>query len=168
MSKRTRHNLDLPKIAKAIQEYKTTNKTQTQCAEEAGINVKLFSYYYLNGFKKSVKVGSDGTGEVPKDIPYQKKAKGRPNNYDEILIVNDTEQKPSHGPNHNLQVVNTQSQKGGSISIAPPLPPRQVQPVQQVQPNRAQDINNIVKNKIQAAKTVNAGGLTRVDLGSFL
>ena len=50
---RQKHNLDLPIIAKAIQEYKTTNKTQQQCANDAGIYMELFRYYYLNGFEDS-------------------------------------------------------------------------------------------------------------------
>lgn len=45
--------IDLVTIAVAIHEYKTTNKTQQQCANDAGISMELFRYYYLNGFEDS-------------------------------------------------------------------------------------------------------------------
>lgn len=83
MTTRVKHNMDLPKIALAIQEYKTTPKTQRQCAAEFGIPYKLFSYYYLNGFKKNQKVGG---AMIPTETQYKKKSKQRQNNYDVILV----------------------------------------------------------------------------------
>ena len=83
MSHRTNHIHNLPLIAKAIQEYKTTHQTQKECAAKYGIPYKVFSYYFLNGFKKNQKVGG---GLIPEETPYQKKAKGRVNNYDVILV----------------------------------------------------------------------------------
>ena len=56
MSYRRKHNLELPTIAQAIDEYRTSSKTQKECADEYGIPIKVFSYYYLNGFKKTHKM----------------------------------------------------------------------------------------------------------------
>lgn len=97
MPQRVNHNQEIPKIAQAIREYKLTHKTQKQCAAEFGIPYKLFSYYYLNGFKKNQKVGG---GLIPDETPYQKKAKGRANNYEVILVGGDgsTQEQPQFQP----------------------------------------------------------------------
>ena len=84
MSRRNSHMHDLPTIAKAIQEYKTTYQTQKECADKFGIPYKVFSYYFLNGFKKNQKVGG---GLIPEETPYQKKSKTRANNYYDVVLV---------------------------------------------------------------------------------
>ena len=45
MSSRARHNVEYTQIAKAIQDYKTSHKTQKECAKDANIPYKVFSYY---------------------------------------------------------------------------------------------------------------------------
>lgn len=63
MSKtRVSHNLEIPNIARAIEEYKVSYMTQKQCAEKFNIPIKVFSYYFLNGFKKINKIRASGGG----------------------------------------------------------------------------------------------------------
>lgn len=166
MTNRSRHNAEIPVIARAIQEYKTTHKTQRQCAEEFGIPYKVFSYYYLYGFKKNQKVG--GT-LIPEDDlqPHVRKSKLRQNNYDIVLVGGNNEQQQIQHP--------VQRQ-------LPPKPVSHTVPVQQYNNQRSvsetsrNQVSNIpqrsypqmnVKEKLNAATTIKDGG-KHIDLSQFL
>ena len=167
---RQKHNLDLPRIAKAIQEYKTTNKTQKQCADDAGITVKLFSYYYLNGFKKSQKLAGGNfhsndanTNSVIKEdapqpnIKYERKAKLRDNNYEIVLVGEQTEtNKPSGGSRQIAQQKIMQNNTTNTTNFA--------------NPTNATGVigNQSIRNKLAAATTVSSTGVKKVNLSAFM
>lgn len=162
---RTRHNLELPTIAAAIQEYKTSHSTQKECAAKYGVPIKVFSYYYLNGFKKNQKVG--GTLLPNDDMqPHVRKSKLRENNYN-VVLTGGYEQTQQQITNPNLS--------------RPQIPPKpishELHPIPQVsvsskhpsekhivsQPNIQQNI----KDKINAATTIRSGS-KHIDLDQFL
>lgn len=86
-----KHLLDLPLIARAIEDYKKTGMTQKECAEKYKIPIKVFSYYYLNGIKKIKKAEAIEISLPPEHI-IQRKAKPRQGNYD-IELEYDQQQK---------------------------------------------------------------------------
>lgn len=164
MSNRSNHIHDLPKIAKAIQEYKTTHQTQKECAAKYGIPYKVFSYYFLNGFKKNQKVGG---GLIPEETPYQKKAKGRANNYDIILVG---------GENPAPQQVQFQPPPVSHQYIAPPPTQRSAKPPPEIKkmPSTTTTGRSIapvsshtlssVREKFNAALTVGKNGKKHFDI----
>jgi hypothetical protein len=174
MSTRINHAHDLPLIAKAIQEYKTTHQTQKECAVKHNIPYKVFSYYFLNGFKKNQKVGG---GLIPEETPYQKKAKGRVNNYEVILVGGDnpTPQQKFQQPHFQSSPVSHQYNTPPSQTIKPsPVIPSYTQPKtvvkKQVQIISSKPITHVnstmasIKEKLNAATTVSKDGKKRVDL----
>jgi len=167
MSNRTRHNAEIPTIARAIQEYKTTTKTQPECAKEFGIPIKVFSYYYLNGFKKNQRVGG---GLIPDETPHQRKSKNRDNNYEVVLVGAGNQSKPiSHTPPQ----PSTQSTKPISHTPqSPPQPsPQPTKPISKpvIKNDQKQIINNAsIAHKINNATTVSKTGKVHVDLSQFL
>lgn len=95
---RKKHNRDIPNIARAIEKYQNSDLTQAECAKEFGISVKVFSYYYLNGFKKKQFLLDDNNEPI-----FVKKSKMRSNNYNDVLSggSNITTQ-PSHSIKKNI------------------------------------------------------------------
>ena len=182
---RQKHNLDLPRIAKAIQEYKTTNKTQKQCADDADITVKLFSYYYLNGFKKSQKMdggnfhsNDPGTNEtvkeggVPPNMKYEKKAKLRNNNYAEVVLMGE---QPNTDNKHILPPQHAGTAPQQKLVYQQPVyqqpvyqPPVYQQPVYQPLLIKPAPADPVIKKQITAATTVLSNGIKKVDLGQIL
>lgn len=157
MTSRTQHNNEIPVIAKAIQEYKTTHKTQRQCAEEFNIPYKVFSYYYLYGFKKNQKVG--GT-LIPEDDqqPHIRKSKLRQNNYD-IVLVGGKEQQPQQQQIYSKPISHVPPTQQRPMSESTRKPQSQFS--QQLYPTMN------VKDKLTAATTIKDGS-KHIDLGQFL
>jgi hypothetical protein len=142
------HNNDLPIIAQAIKEYQTTTKTQKQCAEQFGVPLKLFSYYYLNGFKKAEKKGGN---IIPNDSKPAgvRRSKLRDNNYN-IVLENSEQQKipQTNGiPNSSNPPL---IQCGGKSNV----------------PKQTKTANAPVLNMNNG--TTGTGGIRKVDLTSFL
>jgi hypothetical protein len=135
------HNNDLPLIASAIKEYQTTTKTQKQCADQFGISQKLFSYYYLNGFKKAEKKGGS---IIPNDSKPAgvRRSKLRDNNYN--IVLETSEQQ------------NVKNTNGIPNSSNPPL----------IQGGGKTVIPQTTKPKLPLAN--DTGNLRKVDLTSFL
>lgn len=170
-AKRQPHNFDLPIIAKAIEEYKTSCKTQKQCAAEFNIPIKVFSYYFLNGFKKHEKLaqmnGGGDAGIAKTPGAYQKKAKQRPNYCVELLPANMT--NPLTGGNNVNNNHVTDDDNIPSITIAPPKKMQSPQPVimqQRSIPNM--NVNDTIRNNMKAAMTVKSNGTKRLDLEKMM
>lgn len=177
MPLRGNHIHDLPKIALAIKEYKTTHQTQKECAAKHGIPYKVFSYYFLNGFKKNQKVGG---GLIPEETPYQKKAKGRANNYDVIIVGDENADAVPPTPQFHPPPVN-------HTYIPPPPKPQPVVKQQKTVVAEQQMVggNGVVrrspavsempsasaiqfaKEKLMKASTINASGRRRVDIDTL-
>lgn len=111
--KRTRnvnfHRDDMPTIAKAIHEYKTTPKTQKVCAAEFGVPFKVFSYYYLHGFKGNKNFDevftntTNNVTEKPKKVqkkaPVQQPIKPLKDQPVQITIIPNSSEEPPSGKN---------------------------------------------------------------------
>jgi hypothetical protein len=179
MSSRKNHIHDLPLIAKAIQEYKTTHQTQKECAAKYGIPYKVFSYYFLNGFKKNQKVGG---GLIPEETAYQKKAKQRVNNYDIVLLGGNNvpvqqqlplpPQLPPQPVSHQYQAppmsqqqvkssVKPSSKDYASISVAGGSK-------SMAKPHQNTSTHMTIKDKMKAATMVGKDGKKRLDLDGFI
>lgn len=172
MTTRVKHNMDLPKIAQAIQEYKTTHKTQRQCAAEFGITYKLFSYYYLNGFKKNQKVGG---GLIPEETPYQKKAKQRANNYEVMIVGSDNKPKQQDIPQLPPAPVSHQLTTSYIKPLTEkPISSKSISSVKQYSEYKTEtqrggaSIDNSISGKIKAASSVSKSGKKHVDLDPFI
>lgn len=150
MPQRKNHYQELPVIAKAIQDYKTSGLTQKEAAAKYGIPYKVFSYYYLNGFSKSKK---KDVSYLP-EVQYEKKSKLRQQNYDiEIVPANNIHELPP-----NLA--------GGSQQQIPPQPiPK---PVSKLPIKSNETIPKTITEKLNAASRVSASGKKVVDLSQFI
>jgi hypothetical protein len=147
---RKNHYQELPLIARAIQEYKTSGLTQKEAAAKYNIPYKVFSYYYLNGFSKNK---NKDPSYLP-EVKYEKKSKLRQQNYD-IEIVSSNNKPINHTLPSNLS--------GGSIQQQSyTLPP---QPV--VYKNN-ENIPKSIKDKLNDASRVSSSGKKVVDLSQFL
>ena len=147
MPLRKNHYQELPIIAKAIQEYKTSGLTQKEAAAKYSIPYKVFSYYYLNGFSKNKQ---KETSYLP-EVQYEKKSKLRQQNYD-IEIVPTNHELPA-----NLS--------GGSIQ---PVEPKPVIIQKLPQPKPVEIIPKTIKEKLNAASRVSSSGKKVVDLSGFI
>lgn len=166
MTTRVRHNLELPIIARAIQEYKTTHKTQRECAAEYGISYKLFSYYYLNGFKKNQKVGGE---LIPEETAYQKKAKQRANNYNIVLLGGNTDNNKHQLPmppqlspapvSHQYPVLPNKSSSKDKATISVKSNTKAIVKPQQ---------NNSIKDQMKAATKITKDGKKHLNLDGFI
>lgn len=143
---RKKYNLELPKIAAAIQEYKTSCKTQKQCATEFGIPYKVFSYYFINGFKKHMNISNENPNQISNQT-YQKKTKQKPNQLNQLIEIIPTQgiQSVQHGG---------QSTNQNNIMTIP----------KETTLKRPTEIDI----KFNNATTIGKNGKKKIDLGDFL
>jgi hypothetical protein len=164
------HNLELPIIAQAIEEYRNSCMTQKQCAEKYNIPIKVFSYYFLNGFKKRERMAGTGTAgiQTTQSTSHKPKAKQRENYLVELIPAQNQTQQIQTNP---------------QVTIAPPTLQQPIQQPQQPQHLQKHYHHNTIQKpvitpsvtpmieinkKLKNATSVKPNGTKRINLDTFI